>query len=106
MREPHRRIRPRPLRRRIEQAAGRKVALRPSVLSVDRVDVGRRQSRMLLERLRHRIGRAPTPRVVVYGESLGALAGHGAFEGLAAAGPSELGVDRTLWAGTPQFGRW
>ncbi|HXJ63974.1 MAG TPA: alpha/beta-hydrolase family protein, partial [Actinomycetota bacterium] len=82
-------------------------SLRPSVLSVDRVGVGRRQTRLLLERLRDRLGTSGRrPRVALYGESLGALAAQGAFEGRGAAGPAELGVDRALWAGTPGFARW
>jgi uncharacterized membrane protein len=81
-------------------------SLRPSVLSVDRAAVGRRQTRMLLERIRDRIGGAGRPRVVLYGESLGALAGQAALAGTDGGGLAALGVDRALWAGTPHFSRW
>lgn len=84
-------------------------SLRPSVLSVDRVGVGRRHQRLLLEAVRDRLDACPPgrrPRLVLYGESLGALAAQEAFAGTGTRGPVELGVDRALWAGTPNFGRW
>jgi uncharacterized membrane protein len=80
-------------------------SLRPSVLSVDRVGVGRRQSRLLLEALRERL-RGSGPRLILYGESLGALATQSAFAGEGTRGLVDMGVDRALWSGTPHFSRW
>jgi uncharacterized membrane protein len=84
-------------------------SLRPSVLSIGRVGVGRRQQQLLLEGLRDRLLARPAgrrPRLVLYGESLGALAAQGVFAGTGTRGLVELGVDRALWAGTPLFGKW
>ena len=84
-------------------------SLRPSVLSVDRVGVGRRHQRLLLDALRDRLDACPAgrrPRLVLYGESLGALAAQEAFAGTGTRGLVDIGVDRALWAGTPHFGRW
>jgi uncharacterized membrane protein len=49
---------------------------------------------------------ARRPRVVVYGESLGAWAGQNAFLHRGIEGLDELGVDRALWVGTPFYSGW
>jgi uncharacterized membrane protein len=82
---------------------------RPSMLSYDRVPAARRHYRTLLEAIRTELeGRAPgaRPRVVLYGESLGAHTGQDAFLHTGTNGPIELGVDRALWVGTPYFSKW
>jgi uncharacterized membrane protein len=84
-------------------------SLRPSVLSLDRVAVGRRHHRLLLEALQAALGDRPAarrPRVVLFGESLGAWSSQSAFEGQGTRGLLDLGVDRALWAGVPLMSRW
>lgn len=81
----------------------------PSLLSLQRAGDGGRHLRLLLEGIRDALAdRAPgdRPRVVVYGESLGAWAGQNAFLHKGTAGMDELGVDRALWVGTPFYSGW
>ena len=88
---------------------------RPSPLSLRMVKAAREQNRLLwlriLERLRDRPG--PRPRVVLFGESLGAHTSQDVFLhwgtlGLRALGldPQALGIDRALWIGTPYGSEW
>ncbi len=82
---------------------------RPSVLSMDRVPEGVRQYRMFMEALHARLEElAPEarPRVVLFGESLGAWTSEDAFEGRGTEGMIALGVDRGLWIGTPHATKW
>jgi uncharacterized membrane protein len=82
---------------------------RPSVLSMDRVPEGVRQYRMFIEALHSRLEGLPVegrPRVVLFGESLGAWTSEDAFEGRGTEGMVELGVDRGLWIGTPHATKW
>ncbi len=83
----------------------------PSLLSLHRVGVGGLHLRLLLEGIRRAIDRrrpGRRPRVLLYGESLGAWAGQNAL--LAAGGGTRaldrLGVDRALWVGTPYYSGW
>lgn len=75
--------------------------LLPSFLSLDRVDLARRTQSALLEAVAAEsalLDRAP--RVLVYGESLGAKVQQAAL----AAGPIDmdrLGIDAAVWVGTP-----
>lgn len=82
---------------------------RPSVLSMDRVPEGIHQYRMFMEALHERLGKRPQdkrPRVVLFGESLGAWTSEDAFEGEGTDGMQALGVDRGLWIGTPHATKW
>ncbi len=82
---------------------------RPSVLSLDRKDEGSRQFRMLLEGIHDHVLERPRdrrPRVVLFGESLGAWTIQDAFLGTGTKGPLDLGVDRALWIGTPFRSKW
>jgi uncharacterized membrane protein len=84
-------------------------SVRPSVLSLDRVAVGRRHHRLLLEALHARLRERPEverPRVVLFGDSLGAWTSQAAFEHSGTRGLVELGVDRAIWVGTPQVSAW
>jgi uncharacterized membrane protein len=84
-------------------------AARPSVLSLDRVKEGRRQSRLLLEALHARLERIPAdhrPRLVLFGESLGAWSSQDPFVDRGTAGLDATGVDRAIWIGTPHFSKW
>ena len=81
---------------------------RPSPLSLGRVARAREQNRLLwlrvLERLRHREGRRP--RVVLFGESLGAHTSQDVFLHWGTLGLEALGIDRALWLGTPYGSGW
>jgi uncharacterized membrane protein len=81
----------------------------PSLLCIHRTGVGGHHHRLLLEGIRDRLQRMPNgrrPRVVVYGESLGAWAGQNAFLHRGIDGLDELGVERALWVGTPYYSGW
>jgi uncharacterized membrane protein len=82
----------------------------PSLLCLHRTGVGGHHHRLLLEGIRDALARRGTgrrrPRVVVYGESLGAWAGQNAFLHQGVDGLDELGVERALWVGTPYYSGW
>ena len=81
---------------------------RPSPLSLGRVGQAREQNRLLwlrvLERLRRHEG--PRPRVVLFGESLGAHTSQDVFLHWGTLGLQALGIDRALWIGTPYGSEW
>jgi uncharacterized membrane protein len=82
---------------------------RPSPLSLDRVWEGRRQFRMLLAAIRRKLYKmAPEdrPRLVVFGESLGAHTSQDAFIDAGTQGLQDAGVERALWIGTPALSKW
>ncbi len=81
----------------------------PSLLCIHRVGWGGQHFRLLLEGIQKALGERPPerrPRVVAYGESLGAWAGQNAFLREGVVGMDALGVDRALWAGTPFYSGW
>jgi uncharacterized membrane protein len=82
----------------------------PSLLCLHRTGVGGHHHRLLLQGIRDALARRPArasrPRVVVYGESLGAWAGQNAFLHHGVQGLDELGVERALWVGTPFYSGW
>ena len=81
---------------------------RPSPLSLGRVGRAREQNRLLwlriLERIRGMDGRRP--RVVLFGESLGAHTSQDVFLHWGTLGLRALGIDRALWIGTPYGSEW
>ena len=81
---------------------------RPSPLSLGMVGGAREQNRLLwlriLERLRESSG--PRPRVVLFGESLGAHTSQDVFLHWGTLGLRTLGIDRALWIGTPYGSGW
>ena len=99
----------------VERMAGGDVAsvaiqygTRPSALSFDKVDDAERVHGMLLAGIRAEIARrfpdGGGPRVLLYGESLGAWAGQNLVG--RAPGPDKLGalgIDRAAWVGAPGF---
>lgn len=84
-------------------------AARPSVLSLDRVSEGRLQSRLLIDAIHRRVQQQPEgrrPKVVLFGESLGAWSSQDAFVGMGTEGLEDAGVDYAIWIGTPHFSKW
>ncbi len=83
---------------------------RPSPLSLDRVDEGHIQYRMLLNGIRKKLASLPAnahrPRIVLFGESLGAWTSQDALMYQGTDGLRALDVDRALWIGTPKGSKW
>ena len=81
---------------------------RPSPLSLSKVKDAREQNRLLWlnisGRLRKRGGSGP--RVVLFGESLGAHTSQDALLHWGTVGPQSLGIERALWIGTPYASGW
>jgi uncharacterized membrane protein len=81
---------------------------RPSPLSLGTVRIAREQNRLLwlriLQRIRERPG--PRPRVVLFGESLGAHTSQDVFLHWGTLGLDAMGIDRALWIGTPYASLW
>jgi uncharacterized membrane protein len=81
----------------------------PSFLSVQKVALGRGQFRLLLWGVQQRLAERPPgrrPRVLVFGESLGAWASSDVvmFQGIE--GFDHYGIDRALWVGLPWLAKW
>jgi uncharacterized membrane protein len=84
-------------------------SLRPSFLSLDRVGMGREQNRALLHALEWRLQGLPEshrPRLVGFGESLGAHTMQDAFLHEGTSGLHGVGMDRALFLGTPAESQW
>jgi uncharacterized membrane protein len=82
---------------------------RPSPMSLDRVWEGRKHFRLLISAImRELYQRAPDarPRVVLFGESLGAHTSQDAFLHLGTIGLQNAGVERALWIGSPHLSKW
>ena len=82
---------------------------RPSPLSLDRVKEGRHQTRKLIAALRDRLAQCPEgarPKLLLFGESLGAWTSQDAFADHGTQGLVEAGVDHAIWIGTPNFSEW
>ena len=82
---------------------------RPSPLSLGKVRDAREQNRLLWLRILERV-RAMSPdtrpKVVLFGESLGAHTSQDVLMGWGTLGPQALGIDRALWIGTPGGSKW
>ena len=83
-------------------------SLRPSPLSLDRVAEGRHHYRMLIDAIHNRLRGRPAsrPRVVLFGESLGAWTSQDAFAHRGTQGLVDAGIDAALWIGTPYMSKW
>jgi uncharacterized membrane protein len=84
-------------------------SLRPSVLSLDRVAEGRLQYRMLIDAVHNQLAERPVgqrPRVVIFGESLGAWTSQDAFAHRGTQGLVDAAIDRAIWIGTPYMSKW
>ena len=83
---------------------------RPSPLSLDRVE--RRppaRARCSCAALRDRLAQCPPgrrPKVVLFGESLGAWTSQDAFVDRGTQGLVDAGIDHAIWIGTPHFSKW
>ena len=81
----------------------------PSFLSVQKVALGRGQFRLLLWGVTQRLAGMPPerrPRVLVFGESMGAWTSSDVimFQGIE--GFDHYGIDRALWVGLPWLAKW
>jgi uncharacterized membrane protein len=81
----------------------------PSFLSVQKVALGRSQFRLLLWGVKQRLEERPPerrPRVLVFGESLGAWTSSDVimFQGIG--GFDHYGIERALWVGLPWLAKW
>ncbi|MCH8991082.1 MAG: alpha/beta-hydrolase family protein [Acidobacteria bacterium] len=77
---------------------------RPSLLSVDRVGAAQQQHLALVEEISKELSRRPRegwPRVVLYGESLGAQTSQDAFPNPGYEALVERSIQNALWVGTP-----
>jgi uncharacterized membrane protein len=84
-------------------------AARPSVLSLGQVAEGRAHMTLLLEGIRTRLAQRPPakrPKIVLFGESLGAWTSQDPFVGRGAQGLIDAGIDYAIWIGTPHFSKW
>jgi uncharacterized membrane protein len=82
---------------------------RPSPLSLGRIGAAREQNRLLLLHVLDRLRAVPParrPKVVLFGESLGAHTSQDMLLHWGTLGPQALGVDRALWIGTPYASKW
>ena len=82
---------------------------RPSPLSLGKIGQAKEQNRLLWLQILERVRLMPPdkrPRVVVFGESLGAHTSQAPFQGWGTLGPESLGIDRALWIGTPASSGW
>jgi uncharacterized membrane protein len=77
---------------------------RPSLLSIDRVGLAQRQHLALVEAISDEVSRRPPseqPRVVLYGESLGARTSQDGFARPGFETLAQRSVKNALWVGTP-----
>jgi uncharacterized membrane protein len=81
----------------------------PSFLAVQTVALGRMQFRILLLGVRERLRAMPPerrPRVLVFGESLGAWTSSDVVMHQGLGGFDHYGIDRALWVGMPFLAKW
>jgi uncharacterized membrane protein len=81
----------------------------PSFLSLQKVSLGRRQFRLLLYGIAARLSARPPeerPKVLVFGESLGAWASSDVIMHQGIGGFDHYGIDRALWIGLPGLAKW
>ncbi len=81
----------------------------PSFLEVQGVSLGRAQFRQLLWGVRQRLRTVPTekrPKVLVFGESLGAWSSSDVIMHQGIAGFDHYGISSALWFGLPGLARW
>jgi len=82
---------------------------RPSPLSLGKIEDAREQNRLLWLRIFEKLREmAPEdrPKVVLFGESLGAWTSQNVLIDWGTLGVQALGIDRALWIGTPAGSKW
>ena len=81
----------------------------PSFLAVQTVALGRSQFRLLMWSVKQRLAERPPdrrPKVLVFGESLGAWASSDVVMRTGIEGFDHYGIDRALWFGLPGLAKW
>ena len=81
----------------------------PSFLSIQKVALGRSQFRLLLLGVRQRLRGMPPeqrPKVLVFGESLGAWSSSDVVMYQGIDGFDHYGIDKALWVGLPGLAKW
>jgi uncharacterized membrane protein len=81
----------------------------PSFLSLQKIALGEGQFRLLLWGVKQRLDERPPdrrPRVLVFGESLGAWTAADVVMHQGIAGFDHYGIDRALWVGLPWMAKW
>jgi uncharacterized membrane protein len=81
----------------------------PSFVSVQKLALGRDQFRLLLWGVKQRLAERPPerrPRVLIFGESLGAWASSDVVMFQGVGGLDHYGIDRALWVGLPWLAKW
>ena len=81
----------------------------PSFLSVQKVALGRSQFRLLLWGVKQRLEERPPerrPRVLVFGESMGAWTSSDVLMYQGIDGFDHYGIERALWVGLPWLAKW
>jgi uncharacterized membrane protein len=81
----------------------------PSFLCVQKVHLGRSQFRLLLWGVKQRLAAMPPdkrPKVLIFGESLGAWSSSDVVMYQGIRGFDHYGVDRALWFGLPGLAKW
>ncbi|MBK6763971.1 MAG: alpha/beta-hydrolase family protein [Micrococcales bacterium] len=81
----------------------------PSALSLNRVHMGTRQTRLVMNGLIQRLLARPAdarPKFVLFGESLGSQVSQEMFRGQGITGPAGISLDAAVWIGTPNATKW
>jgi uncharacterized membrane protein len=81
----------------------------PSALSLNRVHMGTRQTKMVVNGIMERLRARPAdqrPKFVLFGESLGSQVSQEMFRGEGMTGPAGIGLDAAVWIGTPNATVW
>lgn len=81
----------------------------PSFLAVQKVALGRQQFRQLMWGVKQRLAERPPdkrPKVLIFGESLGAWSSSDVVMHRGIAGFDNYGIDRALWFGLPGLAKW
>ena len=81
----------------------------PSALSLNRVHMGTRQTRMVVNGIIQRLLARPAdkrPKFVLFGESLGSQVSQEMFRGQGITGPAGISLDSAVWIGTPNATKW
>ncbi len=81
----------------------------PSALSLNKVSMGTRQTKMVINGILQRLRERPAdqrPTFVLFGESLGSQVSQEMFRGEGITGPAGIGLDAAVWIGTPNATKW